>query len=149
MRKFNPYQLLLLLCSTILLSACDAGENQKKITTVDNPETVSLAFFDALYNEKNVEKAASVCNPKLARLILHYRSPEAVARHLFNMSYDRVDMRPDSGGVKVREQFKGSANITIYFDGYYQESRIKEVKRLALVQRNGEWFIDKILKDPF
>jgi hypothetical protein len=137
------------LCSTILLSACDASENQKKITTVDNPELVSIAFFDALYNEKNVEKAASVCNPKLARLVLHYRSPEAVARHLFNMSYDNVEISPDTGGVKVREQFKGNANITIYFDGYYQESRIKEVKRLALVQRNGEWFIDKILKDPF
>jgi hypothetical protein len=149
MCKFKPYQLFLLLCSTILLSACDASENQKKITTVDNPELVSIAFFDALYNEKNVEKAASVCNPKLARLVLHYRSPEAVARHLFNMSYDNVEISPDTGGVKVREQFKGNANITIYFDGYYQESRIKEVKRLALVQRNGEWFIDKILKDPF
>jgi hypothetical protein len=149
MCKFKPYQLFLLLCSTILLSACDASENQKKITTVDNPELVSIAFFDALYNEKNVEKAASVCNPKLARLVLHYRSPEAVARHLFNMSYDNVEISPDTGGVKVREQFKGNANITIYFDGYYQESRVKEVKRLALVQRNGEWFIDKILKDPF
>ena len=149
MCKFKPYQLFLLLCSTILLSACDASENQKIITTVDNPELVSIAFFDALYNEKNVEKAASVCNPKLARLVLHYRSPEAVARHLFNMSYDNVEISPDTGGVKVREQFKGNANITIYFDGYYQESRIKEVKRLALVQRNGEWFIDKILKDPF
>ncbi len=149
MRKLKFYQLLFLLCSSILLSACDASENQKRITTVDNPELVSIAFFDALYNEKNVEKAASVCNPKLARLVLHYRSAEAVARHLFNMSYDNVEISPDTGGVKVREQFKGNANITIYFDGYFQESRIKEVKRLALVQRNGEWFIDKILKDPF
>ncbi len=149
MRKLNSYQLLFWLCSIILLSGCDQSEKQKKITTVDNPELVSLAFFHALYNEKNVEKAASVCNPKLARLVLHYRSPEAVGRHLFNMSYDRVEMRPDTDGVKVREEFKGSANITIYFDGYHQESRIKEVKRLALVQRDGEWFIDKILKDPF
>jgi len=138
----------LLLCSVFLLAAC-SEDNTKKITTVDNPETVAIAFFDALYNEKNVEKAASVCSPKLARLVLHYRSPEAVGRHLFNMSYDKVEMRPDSGGVKVREQFKGSANITIYFDGYYQDSRIKEVKRLAFIQRDGEWFIDKILKDPF
>jgi hypothetical protein len=139
---------ILLSCSIFLLTAC-GEDNTKKITTVDNPETLAIAFFDALYNEKNVEKAASVCSPKLARLVLHYRSPEAVGRHLFNMSYDTVEMRPDSGGVKVREQFKGSANITIYFDGYYQDSRIKEVKRLAFIQLNGEWFIDKILKDPF
>jgi len=148
MHYLKKFLSTLLLCSVFLLAAC-SEDNTKKITTVDNPETVAIAFFDALYNEKNVEKAASVCSPKLARLVLHYRSPEAVGRHLFNMSYDKVEMRPDSGGVKVREQFKGSANITIYFDGYYQDSRIKEVKRLAFIQRDGEWFIDKILKDPF
>ncbi|TWX71791.1 hypothetical protein ESZ36_00735 [Colwellia demingiae] len=140
--------LALLLCSITLLTAC-GEDNSKKITTVDNPELVAIAFFDALYNEKNVEKAASVCNPQLARLILHYRSPGAVARHLFNMSYDKVEIKPDSAGVKVREQFKGSANITIYFDGYYQNNRMKDVKRLAIIQRDGKWFIDKVLKDPF
>lgn len=148
MRYLKNILSFLLLSSVFLLTACDSDDS-KKITTVDNPEIVALAFFDTLYNEKNIEKAASVCNPKLARLILHYRSAQAVARHLFNMSYDKVEMRPDSGGVKVREQFKGSANITIYFDGYYQEKRIKEVKRLAIIQRDGKWFIDKILKDPF
>jgi len=140
--------LALLLCSITLLTACDE-DNPKKITTVDNPELVAIAFFDALYNEKNVEKAASVCNPQLARLILHYRSPGAVARHLFNMSYDNVEIKPDSAGVKVREQFKDNANITIYFDGYYQNNRMKDVKRLAIIQRDGKWFIDKVLKDPF
>ncbi|MCP4322894.1 MAG: hypothetical protein GY787_13815 [Alteromonadales bacterium] len=148
MHYLKYFLLPLLLCSITLLSAC-GGDDTKKITTVDNPEVVALAFFDALYNEKNIEKSASVCSPKLARLILHYRSPGAVARHLFNMSYDKVEMRPDSVGVKVREQFKRSANITVYLDGYYQEKRIKEVKRLALIQIDGKWFIDKILKDPF
>ncbi len=138
----------LLLCTITLLTAC-GEDNTKKITTVDNPEIVAIAFFNALYNERNVEKAASVCSPKLARLVLHYRSPGAVARHLFNMSYDKVDIQPDSSGVKVREQFKGKATITIYFDGYYQENRIKDVKRLSIIQLDGEWFIDEILKDPF
>jgi hypothetical protein len=148
MHCFKQLSLLLLILFTLLLSAC-FDEDPSKITTVNDPEIVAMAFFDALYNEKNVEKAASVCTPKLARLILHYRSSEAVGRHLFNMSYDIVKMSPDSSGVKVREQFKGKANITIYFDGHYQENRIKDVKRLAIVQQNGKWFIDKLLKDPF
>ncbi len=140
--------LALLLCSITLLTGC-AEDDKKKITTVDNPEVVAVAFFDALYNQKNVEKAASVCSPALARQILHYRLPGAVARHLFNMSYDKVEIEPDSSGVKIREQFKGSANITLYFDGYYHDNRIQDVKRLAIVQREGQWFIDKVLKDPF
>jgi len=131
----------------LLLGSCD--DDSKLITNVDNPETVALAFFNALYNEKDVKKAASVCSPKLAKLILYYRSPQAVARHLFNMSYDRVEVAQDNSGVKIREQFKGTATLTFYFDGYYQEDRIKDVKRISIVQKDGKWFIDKILKDPF
>jgi hypothetical protein len=148
MHCFKQLSLLTLILLTLSLSAC-FDEDPSKITAVNDPEIVAMAFFDALYNEKNVEKAASVCTPKLARLILHYRSPAAVGRHLFNMSYDTVKMSPDSSGVKIREQFKGNANITIYFDGHYQDNRIKDVKRLAIVQQNGEWYIDKLLKDPF
>lgn len=131
-----------------VLIACGVDE-RKAISTVHNPEIVAVAFFDALYNERNVEKASSVCSPKLRRLIFHYRSTEAIGRHLFNMSYDKVTVRPDDSGMKIREQFKGNAKVTVYFDGYYNDKRIKEVKRLAMVQIDGKWFIDDLLKDPF
>lgn len=139
---------ILLLITIPFLSSCGVDET-KEIATVDNPEIVAVAFFDALYNEKNVEKASSVCSPKLKRLLLHYRSPEAIGRHLFNMSYDNVVVRPEDSGVKIREQFKGSAKVVVYFDGYHNEKRIKEVKRLMVVQINNRWYIDELLKDPF
>ena len=139
---------LILIFLTFLLTACTGDE--EKITEIDNPELVAVAFFDALYNKKDTEKAASVCIPKIARLMRHYRSPNAVARHLFNMSYDRVEIKPDDSGVKLREQFKNNAVITLYFDGYYQDERLKDVKRISLKQVDGgKWIIDKILKDPF
>ena len=90
-----------------------------------------------------------MCSPKLARIILHYKSTKAVARHMFNMSYDKVEITPDDSGIKVREQFKDSAVITIYFNGYYQDNNLKDVKRLSLIQVEDKWVIDKILKDPF
>lgn len=141
------YFKVLLLSLTVMLNAC--GDEKNEDIETDNPETVAIAFFDALYNEKNVKKAAKVCSPQLSRIILHYKSPKAVARHLFNMSYDKVTASPDGSGVKVREQFKDTAVITIYFDGMYDNNRIKDVKRLSLIQHDGNWVIDKILKDPF
>lgn len=140
--KFITFGLILLLLG--------CGESNKDtIKNVDNPEVVAIAFFDTLYNEKNIKKAASVCSPKLARIILHYKSTKAVARHMFNMSYDKVEITPDDSGIKVREQFKDSAVITIYFNGYYQDNNLKDVKRLSLIQVEDKWVIDKILKDPF
>ncbi len=142
------YYKYILLSVVFLLSAC--GNEDKEITSLDNPELVAVAFFDALYNEKDVKKAALVCSPKLARIILSYRSPQAVARHVFNMSYDTVEVKPDDSGVKVREQFKNKAIITLYFEGMYQEEKLKDVKRLSMIQDdNGKWIIDKLLKDPF
>jgi len=141
------YLLLLLLPLLILLTACNEAEEE--ISTIGNPEEVAVAFFHALYNEKDVKKAASVCSPQLARIILHYKSPQAVGRHLFNMSYDTVEIKPDDSGVKVREQFKNKAVITLYFDGLYHEDRLKDVKRLSIIQLDDRWVIHKILKDPF
>lgn len=137
----------LLLCISFLSVACN---NEKEITSIDDPQLVVVAFFDALYNEKNIKKAASVCDPKLAEIILHYRSPKAVARHMFNMSYDKVEMKPENTGVKIREQFSDFAIVTVYFDGTLNDSRIKDVKRVSLIQdKNNNWLINKILKDPF
>jgi len=136
----------LLFISAFLLSACG---NDKEISKTDNPELVSVAFFHALYNEKDVKKAASVCSPRLAKLILKYRSPRAVGRHMFNMSFDSVEIKPEDSGVKIREQFKNKAEITIYFNGSYLKNKVKDIKRLSLVQVKGKWMIDQILKDPF
>lgn len=138
---------LFLLCSVLFIAACEEKPNE--IKEVDDPELVAVAFFNALYNEKNVKKASTVCSPQLARIILHYRSSDAVARHLFNMSYDTVVVSPDGSGVKVREQFKNNANITLYFEGMYNGDKIKDVKRVAMKQERGKWIVDKILKDPF
>ncbi len=144
MKKYLKYCLLPFL---LLINACE--QKDAPITSINNPEEVSVAFFDALYNQQDVKKAASVCSPRLARIILHYKSPRAVARHLFNMSYDKVEIKPDDSGVKVREQFKNKAVITLYFDGMYQDNRVKDVKRLSLTQLEDRWVIEKILKDPF
>ncbi|XQW86365.1 hypothetical protein ACOYR1_06475 [Thalassotalea piscium] len=145
--NMRHYLVLFFIPLILLLSGC--GNNDEEISDIENPEKVAVAFFEALYNEKNAKKAASVCAPKLARIVMHYKSPKAIARHLFNMSYDKVEIKPDDSGVKVREQFKNAAVITVYFDGYYQNERFKDVKRLSLIQIDDHWVIDKILKDPF
>lgn len=130
----------------LLITAC---EKEPEITEIDDPELVAVEFFDALYNQKDVKKAASVCSPQLARIILHYKSPQAVARHLFNMKYDQVTIKPDKSGIKIREQFRDKTDVIVYFDGVYNEKIIKDVKKVSMIQNDDGWVIDKILKDPF
>lgn len=144
MNKTFPLILILL----FFITACTTEED---INEIDNPKLVAIAFFEAIYNEKDINKAASVCSLKLARLLLHYKTSQSVARHLFNMSLERIiDIRPDDSGVKIRERFKDQVAVTIYIEGYYENNKVKHVKRLQLIQNDDdEWIIDEILKDPF
>jgi len=139
----SKYIFLLMIC---LLSGCGGDD---PITEIGDPELVAVAFFDALYNQRDVEKAASVCSPQMARILLHYHLPNAIARNVFNMSFDHVNIKPDDSGVKVREQFKNKAIVILYFDGTYHGEKMKDVKRVSMIQLDGKWVMDKLLKDPF
>lgn len=139
---------LIIVCLVITLQGCN--KNSEIIEQdVDDPNLVAIEFFNALYNEKNLEKAARACSPRLARIILSYESPTAVARHLFNMTFDTVEVIPDDSGVKVREQFSKEAKLVIFFKGKFNGNRVEDVKRIKMVQNKGMWSVDRILKDPF
>jgi hypothetical protein len=136
----------IVLLTLVFAIACSDEEN---IQEIDNPKVVTTAFFNALYNERDVDKAASVCSPQIAKLLKHYRSVPSIGRYMFNMMYDEVEIKADNSGVKIREQFKQSATVTIYFNGTYQNQRIKDVKRVLLKEQGNRWIISEILKDPF
>jgi hypothetical protein len=136
----------IILLTLVFAIACSDEEN---IQEIDNPKVVTTAFFNALYNERDVDKAASVCSPQIAKLLKHYRSVPSIGRYMFNMMYDKVEIKADNSGVKIREQFKQSATVTIYFNGTYQNQRIKDVKRVLLKEQGNRWIISEILKDPF
>ena len=143
--KLITYPLVIFI---LLLTGCSDNKTGE-ITAIDDPELITIAFFNAIYNEKDINKAVLVCSPRLARIILAYHSAQAVGRHLFNMSYDNVEIKPENSGAKIRKQFKDTAKITVYFDGISDYKRLKDIKRLYLIKVEGIWLINKILKDPF
>ncbi len=146
--QFMYKTLALVLISLLFLSACN---REKTIAEIDNPKLVAIAFFEAIYNEKDINKAASVCSPKLARLLLHYKTSQSVARHMFNLSFEKATLiSSDDSGVKIRERFKERTVVTIYLEGLYDENILKDIKRLSLIQNDDDqWVVDEILKDPF
>ncbi|MGV2873337.1 hypothetical protein [Colwellia sp. E150_009] len=129
------------------LSAC----GEEEIHEIENPKFVAVAFFEAIYIEKNIEKAASVSGLKLGRLLRHYKTSQSVARHLFNMPFEKIiEIRPDDNGVKIRERFKDKIAVTIFLVGTHNDRKINHVKRLLLIQNDDDdWIVDEILKDPF
>lgn len=113
-----------------------------------SPEDVAVAFFDALYNENDIDKALTFCSPDLAEEVSQYVTAKNAARRLFNMSYDTVEINAAFGDMNVRQQFANSGQLTILFTGYRQGKLYKDLKSIRMIKKNRTWLIDEFLPDP-
>jgi hypothetical protein len=114
----------------------------------DAAEDTAIAFFDAIYNQKDIKAAAALCAPTFATQILKYKTAKNVARRLFNMSFDSVKIDAALGDVKIREEFKNSGSLTLLFTGKSHGKIYKNLKRVRLIKKNKQWLVDQLLKDP-
>lgn len=127
----------------IALAMCGCGSEPK-----DNAEDVAIAFFDAIYNLNNINKAQKLCTANLAKKISKYKTTKNVARRLFNMSFDSVKIDAALGDMKVRDEFRNSGKLTILFTGYRQGKIFKDLTKIMLIKQGDIWLINKLLPDP-
>jgi hypothetical protein len=130
----------------IALAMFGCGSDPKE--KADNAEGVAIAFFNAIYNQNDINKAKTLCTPRFAKEISKYVTTKNVARRLFNMSFDSVEIDAALGDAKVRGEFKNSGKLTLLFTGYRQEKIYKELKKIKLIKQGDIWLIDELLRDP-
>jgi len=114
----------------------------------ESAEEVAIAFFNAIYNQNDINKAKTLCTTNFANEISKYVTTKNVARRLFNMSFDSVEIDAALGDMKVRGEFKDSGKLTLLFTGYRQEKIYKELKKIKLIKQGDIWLIDELLRDP-
>ena len=129
------------------LALCGCGSDSKNPASV-SAEKVAVAFFDAIYNQKDINKTVSLCTLDLAKEIKKYVTANNVARRLFHMSFDSVKIDVALGDIQVREEFKNSGKLTILFTGSRQNKVFKELKAIKLIQKDDVWLVGQILADP-
>ncbi len=114
----------------------------------DSAEDVAIAFFNAIYNQNDINKAKKLCTTNFAKEISKYISTKNVSRRVFNMSFDSVEIHAALGDLKVRAEFENSGSLTILFTGYRQEKIYKELKKIKLIKQGDIWLVDELLRDP-
>jgi len=127
----------------VILAVCSCG-----IEPEEAAEDVAVAFFDSIYNQKNIKEATALCTPNFANQVTKYITAKNVARRLFNMSFDSVKIDAALGDIKMREEFKNSGRLTMLFTGNRYGKIYKELKRIKLVKKENKWFVDQLLEDP-
>ncbi|WP_166840481.1 hypothetical protein [Rheinheimera pleomorphica] len=132
----------------LLLSAC-SDDSPKVNAQWGTPEYIASQFFQALYNDKDLENAKALCTPEYAALLDSYGSVRQVGRTLMNMSFDSVEIRVNRSGGNLREQYENEAEIAILLTGQHNGKQIDELRNVELVQHKGRWVIKMVQVDKF
>lgn len=133
---------LILLCTLMLmvgLVGCgDKPDNQKVELT---PEEVSLGFFNAIYNERDVEKAKPFVDKPLQEVLSHYYIAASVQRYMLNLSMTDVALEIDEIDIDFFRKFTKDVTVVVKMKGLKAGQDWIDDRTIRLQKRNNHWII--------
>lgn len=125
-----------------LLISC-TEEEVKMPTDVD----ITVAFFDAIYNEKDLDTVLLYSSSSFKEEIRKYKTVSNVARRMLNLSFDSVSVNTQKSGAKVIDEFNEEVTMTVLLTGKRNERIFKEVKRIQLIKIHNVWLVNKLIEE--
>ncbi|WP_298773933.1 hypothetical protein [uncultured Shewanella sp.] len=141
---------LIMLCS---LTACDIKHSSilSSFSFFSSPqseaEAVTLAFFNAIYIQKNLEQAQLYVSPTLQSLLKHYAIPSSVQRHLLNLSLTNVTTEITTPDPELFSQFEQSQVVTIKLYGLKNNQKWIDDRSVKVDYSDNQWLISEILPE--
>lgn len=135
--------IIIIALALLVVTACDDP------IRIDPPHAVAADYFDALYNQRDLEKAISLSSEANARMLNHYGTVTTVGHYMYNMRFEHVDIRAERPTGITYLNNADSVRIRVAFTGYTQGRRIDELREVILVSENGHWRVDRLLDAPY
>jgi len=129
--------------SLSLLFACGTDNNKQEMAEKD----VALAFFDAIYNQKDLKKASKISSVAFQKELTKYKTANNLARRLLNLQFNSVKMTTAAKKTQIIDEFNTQVTMTVVFTGERYNGTFKDFKRIRLIKENNNWVVDKILKN--
>jgi hypothetical protein len=119
----------------------------KEKATIPSESEVTIAFFNAVYNQKDLNKVLLLSSERFKKEIKGYRTLNNFSRRALSLSFDSVTMETQKSNTKVIDEFNVQVVITVMLTGLRNERIYKEVKKVQLIKSNNVWLVDKLLKN--
>jgi hypothetical protein len=126
---------------SIMILGCEARKEPDM-----TEKQVATAFFNAIYNEKDIDKAISLSSPEFKLEMEKYHTANNVARRLFNMTFDSVSLHTSAKKKQIIDDFNIQVTMTVQFTGKRDGNNYKDYKKIRLVKDNNVWLVDKLLE---
>jgi hypothetical protein len=115
----------------------------------NTPDLAAVKFFNVIYKDKDISRALTVASPKMERLLKSYHTPRNVQRHVFNLSYDEVEITIDPGSGVGRDEFAKDAVITLLFSGTLHGDKYEDLRVVEMIREGNKWKVDKVRADKY
>jgi len=136
----NSYVKLLLIFSIIFLGCgCTPQKNEL------SGEKVTIAFFDAIYNKKDLNSAIELSSASFKKEVQKYKTARNFSRRLLNLSFDSVEIETQKSNTQVIAEHNTKITMTVLFTGKRNDRIYKDVKKVLLVKEGNVWLVDKFL----
>lgn len=136
----NPYVKLFLIFSIIFLGCgCSPQKNEP------SEEKVTIAFFDAIYNKKDLNSAIALSSASFKKEVQKYKTARNFSRRLLNLSFDSVEIETQKSNTQVIDEHNTKITMTVLFTGKRNDRIYKDVKKILLINEGDAWLVDKLL----
>jgi len=139
----NTKKILIVFLSLTLLFSCGGDKNKQEAAEKD----VAMAFFDAIYNQKNLKKAVELSSVSFQKELKKYKTANNLARRLLNLQFNSVKMTTAAQKTQIIDEYNTQVSMTVVFTGERNNGTFKDFKRIRLIKENNTWVVDKILKN--
>lgn len=144
MLKMNSIKVLPVLL-LFILTACGQSDEfgQPQLT----PEQVSLGFFEAIYVDRDVEKAKKFVAPEIQEIMDHYHIASAVQRHVLGLSMKQVTMSIDEIDIDFFRKFTDDVTVIVKMQGLKGGRNWIDDRTIRLHKQGNTWVIVEILPE--
>lgn len=145
-------KLLILIASLLAISGCDntAGQSvlaDPSIPSMRTPELSSLGFLNAIYVERDVEKAKLFVDDSMKDILSHYYIAASVQRHVLNLSLTDVEMEVDEVDIDFFRKTTEDVTVIIKIMGLRGGQFWVDDRTLRLNKRKGKWIITEVVPE--
>lgn len=139
-----------LVLSLFLFACTEPNDNIPAFANPNTPEYRALTFFDALYNQKDINLALKYATKKHQRIIKSYGTTKGYARYVLNMQFDvGVELKIDRTLNQIELGDPNQTTVNILFTGKYLGEMNNDLRKVKFVKVKGEWLISEVDEDPY
>lgn len=131
--------------SLLFLFGCSEPANSEQ--PILTPEAVSLGFFNAIYVDRDVEKAKQFVNTPLQEVLSHYHIASAVQRNMLNLSMSNVEMEIDDIDIDFFRKFTKDVIVVVKMKGLRGGQAWIDDRSIRLHKIANKWIIVEILPE--